>query len=1004
MKLVLQIKKSILFMWLFLDFLGSTQAQTAPGGIRFPQANVPGVSYKLYTGTVNYANLITGTLTGATFKQDGYANTVYNLDTLFENELSANFTIVATSSFSVTSTGSYSFDMPGIDDAGVVTLNGTQAYRANITPSLGTVETVVTPIALTAGITYTLVVRYVGAVGTNNLRLNWKGNSVGLDVGTSYVQVADAKFSVLPQLGSWHKANDGIGVADGAAVSTWLDKSSNTAKTDMISTLGGIPIYKSSGATGGLLNFNPTVLFNDNCLVSNDDANNLAWGTQGNTKFVVNSITSADQGFITYQGRDDGGNTATYFDTYNGDLYAGYGIAVNPSTLGLFSNPYSKFFLSSHQYFNSNLTATNNNRLYVNGYLRGQTTIAADDASLRLNDNADFSIGGSNETVNTGTERIKGNIAEVINYPWALTVSERNRVESYLAIKYGATLGTTATTVDYVNSDGTTTWTGTSAYQNNIAGIGKDDASALEQKQSISNNGVTGGHPYGQVAIGLNTIANTNLLNTGSFSADKLFLVWGDNANTQTYATATSNFTYNGSTTNKRVNRIWRAQNSSVTDSVMVNVSKTIWGASAPTLTGCGQLVMIIASDAAFTSIVKVVPVSDAVGTLEGFARIQAKTTMPSGVSFFTFGMIDNGFPGVVNLPTVAMTTAVDPNTCSNGTWTYYYDATARTKKIFAIDWNGNTPPASVTGVVSYNAGHHSVTSGINTTTIMGRLLTITPAGGSFTVNGGVKLRFFYSPSELAASEALTGSPLVSQRWFKNAADASTTISNNNGIQIAGNGYLTVSATGTEDAVNYVEFNNITSFSTFGYASKKGVTVLNLKLLNFMATEQENSCNVAINWKIEGEDWAKSFQVENSANGIDFTVVSSINPSTNLTAYKYVHANNQRGVTYYRLKITDINGKVTYSKVVALNNVCDGKSVLVYPNPASTMFTVNANGFTKSSIGKLYNSTGQLVKEMVLNNGKTEVNCQKLSSGMYKLVIVSNNGQDREVYNIQVIK
>jgi hypothetical protein len=66
----------------------------------------------------------------------------------------------------------------------------------------------------------------------------------------------------------------------------------------------------------------------------------------------------------------------------------------------------------------------------------------------------------------------------------------RNKTESYLALKYGITLNQTSPT-DYRSSNGSLIFDATttmSGYTNDIAGIGQDDNSDLDQTQSKSQN------------------------------------------------------------------------------------------------------------------------------------------------------------------------------------------------------------------------------------------------------------------------------------------------------------------------------------------------------------------------------------------------------------------------------------------------------------------------------------------------------------------------------------
>ncbi len=79
-----------------------------------------------------------------------------------------------------------------------------------------------------------------------------------------------------------------------------------------------------------------------------------------------------------------------------------------------------------------------------------------------------------------------GDIQEIIWYRQDVSNTERQQIESYLALKYGITLDQTTAT-DYLASDGTTKMWDANAgagYNNDIAGIGRDDYSALGQVQS----------------------------------------------------------------------------------------------------------------------------------------------------------------------------------------------------------------------------------------------------------------------------------------------------------------------------------------------------------------------------------------------------------------------------------------------------------------------------------------------------------------------------------------
>lgn len=129
-----------------------------------------------------------------------------------------------------------------------------------------------------------------------------------------------------------------------------------------------------------------------------------------------------------------------------------------------------------------------------------------------------------------------GDIAEIILFQHSLGETflngEINTVESYLGIKYGITLNQTVDNdndgtigTDYTLSDTlSTAWEDSDnvGYNNDIAGIGRDDFYALNQKQSKSINADA------IIAMGLDDIYSTNQLNPSAFPKDSIAFVWGN--------------------------------------------------------------------------------------------------------------------------------------------------------------------------------------------------------------------------------------------------------------------------------------------------------------------------------------------------------------------------------------------------------------------------------------------------------------------------------------------
>ena len=185
---------------------------------------------------------------------------------------------------------------------------------------------------------------------------------------------------------------------------------------------------------------------------------------------------------------------------------------------------------------------------------------------------------------------LNGNVTEVIMYSASHTATERQQIQSYLALKYGITLD--ASVGSYLLSDGTTqVWTDTT-YWNDVAGVGRDDGSALSQKQSKSVNSDA------LVTMGLGTIAADNASNPNNFSANNSFLVWGnDNAATNAWQT-----TELPAIVNQRLPREWKVQETGTVGLVQIQVpdDSSALAAKLPAEGASDQIYLLVDDDGDF--------------------------------------------------------------------------------------------------------------------------------------------------------------------------------------------------------------------------------------------------------------------------------------------------------------------------------------------------------------------------------------------------------------------
>ncbi len=347
----------------------------------------------------------------------------------------------------------------------------------------------------------------------------------------SFAGTQTAPGGVNGSLQAWVKADAGVTTISGS-VSNWNDQSGNS---NNFSEATNRPLYNT---TTRLVNFNPSISFNG---INQELTNStFAINQSGASIFAIGmmDVISSSWQSITASGTTSSGSIFRV----TGSLLHYKRYASNPSQYTLTAPTVLKaatpYLFESHS-----ATGLNNSNLYINGRLdiSGTTSVFPTPALFT-------SIGV--KYVEGAEHYFQGSLPEIIYYSSVLNSTERLRVESYLALKYGTTLGTSSNTVSYQATDGTTNWTGNATYQNNIAGIGRDDLSALYQKQSQSVNSGS------QVVMSLGTVAASNQANANTIPTDKQFFIWGDDNGSLTNVVATGNATYL-----YRFTRVWKTQN-----------------------------------------------------------------------------------------------------------------------------------------------------------------------------------------------------------------------------------------------------------------------------------------------------------------------------------------------------------------------------------------------------------------------------------------------------------
>jgi len=367
-------------------------------------------------------------------------------------------------------------------------------------------------------------------------------------------------------LSLWLKADAGVSCStNNCGINLWSNQQGNTS-WDAQGT--GDAVWLNSGTN--LLNFNSTVSFTDDAQPFK--ANNItrANGT-ASTVFVVGMVNVInDKAFFEFRG---GGARAFFIDR----RYASN------------NNFATSMGTGATRVWSITDTGGSNSYEVFEDTKRLQARNSKNNTSWTT---ANFVLGDDD----TGGNRLTGNISEILYYDRLLTAVELSRVHSYIAIKYGISIDD-GIGGDYVasNWNGTTGvrfWNATTntGFNNDVFGIGRDDSSALNQRVSKSVNA----DDIVSISLDNDFISNTqSAARTAALDNLDFLMVGNNNGNFNVSTTAIASL----SPDLKRINRVWRVQDTGSVDCVYYNFN-TISFTKSPTQ----AWYIVIADDASFTA------------------------------------------------------------------------------------------------------------------------------------------------------------------------------------------------------------------------------------------------------------------------------------------------------------------------------------------------------------------------------------------------------------------
>lgn len=148
---------------------------------------------------------------------------------------------------------------------------------------------------------------------------------------------------------------------------------------------------------------------------------------------------------------------------------------------------------------------------------------------------------------------------------------------------------------------------------------------------------------------------------------------------------------------------------------------------------------------------------------------------------------------------------------------------------------------------------------------------------------------------------------------------------------------------------------------------------------------------IELNWSTGSEINNLGFEIQRSANGNNgwtkIGYLSTQGNSVTTQQYEFTDNNPLAGSNFYRLMQTDIDGKSTYSKVVAVN-VNSAGMVRVYPTIARSSIQIVLDGQALVNVPfVIVNSQGKALQKGTIPGNRQLVDVSSLSAGTYFIQI-----------------
>ena len=171
-----------------------------------------------------------------------------------------------------------------------------------------------------------------------------------------------------------------------------------------------------------------------------------------------------------------------------------------------------------------------------------------------------------------------------------------------------------------------------------------------------------------------------------------------------------------------------------------------------------------------------------------------------------------------------------------------------------------------------------------------------------------------------------------------------------------------------------------------------------------------NRSNVLLKWETATEISNSGFAIQRNTGNNNWQMVAFIptqalgGNSSSILTYTFNDVNTERGMSQYRIRQVDIDGKAKYSEIRAVRGEGQKGKTIIYPNPS---FNGVVNVVFENTEGTrdvtLMDLNGRMLKQWKALSGNT-IQINNLRQGIYSLRIVNRETGEQSVEKIVVNK